>query len=184
MDLDDFEEYLADKPEHERWELIGGRVVKMRVGARWSHHRIVRNIDFSLTGRLRGGNSPCRTFTESFWLKEKFLKLAVFPDVMVHCGPFDRDATSLNDPAVLVEVVSPGSALRDRVEKGPLYLRLPSLKHFVLVDREEARVQLVSRIDARSWTEPQEIVGLGGALALPAIEVELPLAEIYRDVFG
>ena len=33
MDLDDFEEYLADKPEHEKWELIGGRVVKLMVGA-------------------------------------------------------------------------------------------------------------------------------------------------------
>ena len=29
MDLDDFEELLPDKPRDEKWELIGGRVVKM-----------------------------------------------------------------------------------------------------------------------------------------------------------
>lgn len=184
MDLDDFEEYLADKPEHEKWELIGGRVVKMMVGARWSHHRIVRNIDFSVTSRLRERNSPCRTYTESFWLKERFVKLAVFPDVMVHCGPFDRDATSLSDPVVLFEVVSPGSAVRDRVEKGGLYLRLPSLQHFVLVDRDQASLQLVSRLGSRGWTEPQEPAGLDQGLALPGIEVELPVAEIYRDVLA
>lgn len=184
MDLDDFEEYLADKPEHEKWELIGGRVVKMMVGARWTHHRIVRNIDFAVTGRLRERNSPCRTFTESFWLKERFVKLAVFPDVMIHCGPFDREATSLSDPVALFEVVSPGSSLRDRVEKGGLYLRLPSLQHSVLVDRDRPSVELVSRIDARSWTEPETIAGLNEALTLPALNLELPLGEIYRDVIG
>jgi hypothetical protein len=36
MDLDDFEELLADKPRDEKWELIGGRFVRMMVGARWS----------------------------------------------------------------------------------------------------------------------------------------------------
>ena len=35
MSLDDFEERLADKPADEKWELIGGRVVRMMVGARW-----------------------------------------------------------------------------------------------------------------------------------------------------
>lgn len=111
------------------------------------------------------------------------MKLAVFPDVMVHCGPFDRDATSLSDPVVLFEVVSPGSQLRDRVEKGSLYVRLASLQHFVLVDRDSPSIQLASRTAPRSWTEPEDVVGLDKVLALPAIGVELPLAEIYRDVF-
>ena len=118
MDLDDFEEYLADKPEHEKWELIGGRVVKLMVGARWSHHRLVQNINFALTRRFTDRGSPCRTYTKTFWLKERFLRLAVFPDVMVHCGPVDRDTTSVDDPVVLVEVVSPGSVERDHIEKG------------------------------------------------------------------
>src|SRR3954468_19350042 len=104
MDLDDFEEYLADKPEHEKWELIGGRVVKMMVGARWSHHRLVRNIDFALTRRFSESGSSCRTYTETFWLKKRFLHLAVFPDVLVHCGAVERDATSVNDPVALFEV--------------------------------------------------------------------------------
>ena len=34
MALDDFEELLADKPANEKWELLGGRVVRMMVGAR------------------------------------------------------------------------------------------------------------------------------------------------------
>jgi hypothetical protein len=42
MSLDDFEELLPDKPADEKWGLIGGRVVRMMVGARWEHNRITR----------------------------------------------------------------------------------------------------------------------------------------------
>ena len=49
MSLDDFEELLPDKPADEKWELIGGRVVRMMVGARWEHNCIIQN----LANRLR-----------------------------------------------------------------------------------------------------------------------------------
>lgn len=47
MSLDDFEELLPDKPADEKWELLGDRGVRMMVGARWEHNRIV-DIDFEL----------------------------------------------------------------------------------------------------------------------------------------
>ena len=182
MDLDDFEELLADKPRDEKWELIGGRVVRMMVGARWTHHQIVQNINFFVRDQLRRSGSSCRTFTESFWLKQPFLKLAVFPDVMVQCGPPDRDATAIDDPVVLFEVTSPGSEERDRFEKGPLYRGLPSLQHCVLVERDRASVDLLTRHGDRDWLETATIEGLDGVVSLPAIGIELPLHEIYRDV--
>jgi hypothetical protein len=53
MSFDDFEEFLADKPKNERWELVGGRVVKMMVGARWEHNYVVQNLSTALRERLR-----------------------------------------------------------------------------------------------------------------------------------
>ena len=44
MSLDDFEELLADKPADEKWEPLGGRVVRMMAGARWEHNRIDRDV--------------------------------------------------------------------------------------------------------------------------------------------
>ncbi len=44
MSLDDFEELLADKPADEKWELLGGWVMRMMVGARWEHNRISRDV--------------------------------------------------------------------------------------------------------------------------------------------
>ncbi|MEA2860378.1 MAG: hypothetical protein QOC72_2417 [Methylobacteriaceae bacterium] len=182
MDLDDFEEYLADKPENEKWELLGGRVVKMMVGARWEHHFITRNLAFEFDRQLRGRNPPCRVFTETFWLKEKFLRLAAFPDIMVRCGTFDPGEASLSDPVVLVEVVSPGSADRDRGEKLDLYPRLNTLKHYVLIERDTPLVEVLDRQGEREWGPPRLLEGLDAVLELRAIEVSVPLSAIYEDV--
>lgn len=181
MTLEDFEELLADKPEHEKWELIGGRLVRLMVGARWEHHFIVRNITFEATARLRNAGSSCDVFSETFWLKERFMDLAVFPDVMVRCGPrLDPSSIAISDPVVLVEVTGPGSESRDRVEKDILYRRLPSLQHYVIVERDVARVDVTDR-QGEGWTL-RRAEGLSETVALPALGIEMPLAAIYRKV--
>ncbi|MBI1867809.1 MAG: Uma2 family endonuclease [Methylocystis sp.] len=183
MSLDDFEELLADKPADEKWELIGGRVVRMMVGARWEHNRIVANILSTLLAGLRAKGSSCRPFAETFWLKERLIDLACFPDVMVRCGPLPPDATSLDDPVVLIEVVSKGSAQRDRWEKWALYQRLPSLQHYVLVERDQLAVDVFDRIEGGFFERPR-LSAAEETLRLPAIDFDMTLAEIYREVIG
>lgn len=181
MDLDDFEELLADMPSDQRWELIGGRVVKMMVGARWQHNFIIQNVAFGLRERFRAQSSPCRTFTETFFLKSRKLNSAMLPDVIVRRGALDQNATSLDDPKVLVEVVSPGSEGRDRVEKWKVYRRLATLEHYVLIERDEAAVDVFDRA-GEAWASRRTIEGLDATLELPAVQASLPLAEIFRDV--
>lgn len=117
MSFDDFEELLLDKPDNERWELIGGRVIRGRVGARWEHGLIVQNIAFALRSHFKSTGRPCHAFQETFYVKERSLDLAVLPDVVVRCGAIETGATSVSDPVVLVEVLSPGTAARDMFEK-------------------------------------------------------------------
>lgn len=181
MDLDDFEELLADKPDNEKWELIGRRVVKMMVGARWDHNRIAANILTALMTGLRAAGSPCRPFAETFWLKQRFLDLAVFPDIIVQCGPLHREATSTDNPTVLFEIVSPGSEQRDRVEKWALYQRLPSLQHYVLVERKTIAVDVFDRVEG-GWLQRPRIAE--GMVVLAAIDFSLPVAEMYREVLA
>jgi Uma2 family endonuclease len=181
MDLDDFEELLADKPEHEKWELIGGRVVRMMVGARWEHNRIVQNISGHLLASFRTKGSNCRPFAETFFMKRRDFESALLPDVMVRCGPLDRGATSLDDPVVVFEVLSEGSAARDRLEKWAVYQRLASLVHYVLVERDRPAVELRSRVGS-SWSGLRILDGLDAVIDLPAIDMRLPLSVIYEDV--
>ena len=147
MSLDDFEELLADKPADEKWELIGGRVVRMMVGARWEHKRIIQNLTVALMNEFRLRGSDCRPFDETFSLKQRLLDLACFPDVMVRCGPLPPDATSLERP---------GRAHRSRVERlrpsrpmgkmGALS-EAPSLQHYVLVERDHLAVDVIDRVE-------------------------------------
>jgi Uma2 family endonuclease len=182
MALDDFEELLADKPANERWELIGGRVVRMMVGARWEHGRIVQNIAFGLEQRFRASGSSCQAFTETFYMKSRPLEAAMLPDVLVVCGDLEPGATSVDNPTVLFEVLSPGTEGRDRFEKWLVYQQLPSLQHYVLVVRDRPYLEVFDRIDG-AWTG-RPIEGLDAVLALPAIGAELALRDIYRRVFA
>lgn len=183
MSLDDFEELLADKPRNERWELIGGRVVRMMVGARWEHARIVQNIAFALEQGFRRGGSSCQTFTETFFMKSRPLDAAMLPDVMVVCGDIEPGATSVDDPTVLVEVLSPGTEARDRFEKWLVYQQLPSLRHYVLVARDKPYLEVFDRTGP-DWDGYRMIDGLDATLELAAIGAAIPLREIYWRVIA
>ena len=183
MDVDDFEELLADMPSDERWELIGGRVVRMMVGARWQHNVIIQNLAGALRHRFRAQGSDCRTFTETFFMKAPWLKSVTLPDIIVRCGKLADDATSLDDPKVLIEVVSPGSEGRDRVEKWKAYRQLVSLEHYVLIERDHAAIDVFDRA-GDAWALRRTIEGLGSDLSLPAVNVSVPLSEIYEDVLS
>jgi Uma2 family endonuclease len=183
MDLDDFEELLLDKPPDEKWELISGRVVRGMVGARLSHHEIVQNVNFALRTHIRARMLPCRTFTETFWLKQRFLKLAAFPDIMVRCGPMDRNDLSVDDPLILIEVVSPSSEERDRGEKASAYMRLASLKHVCFIDRDRVRIDIFDRNDA-GWLPRPPIEIAEESFALDAIDFSMRVADVYADALA
>ncbi|GLK56740.1 Uma2 family endonuclease [Methylopila capsulata] len=183
MSLDDFEELLADKPAHEKWELIGGRVVRMMVGARWEHARIVQNIARHLGNRLDAAGSRCQVFAETFFMKQAELEAATLPDVMVVCGDLTPGATSTDAPVVLFEVMSAGSEARDRFEKWHVYQRLPSLQHYVLVTRDRPMIEVFDR-EGGVWSGLRLFEGLDGVVKLDALGVELPLADIYRGVLS
>jgi Uma2 family endonuclease len=183
MDFDDFEELPADKPRNERWELIGGRVVRMMVGARWEHAQIVQTVARHLGNRCEDADSPCRVFTETFYLKSRPLDAAMLPDVLVVCGALEPGATSIDSPTVLFEVLSPGTEARDRFAKWRVYQQRPPLQHSVLVARDRPHLEVYDRVDG-IWSGFRVLDGLDAVLDLPAIQVSLPLRTIYRRVLA
>jgi Uma2 family endonuclease len=183
MSLEDFEELLADKPDNEKWELIGGRVVRGMVGARWEDHLIIRNIDLAISNHLHGTGRPCFTFRETFYLKEAKDDLAALPDLMVRCGRLESGATSLNDPVIVVEVVSPGSEARDRMEKRVAYQALPALATYVIVERDRMLVDVYERGN-KGFDSAISLQDAHDRLKLPSIGFEMTLADIYRDIIA
>ncbi len=182
VSLADFEDMLADKPPEEKWELIGGHVYKMTVGAAWEHKQIILNLTLAVNNHLRAKKSPCRGYDESFWLKDQSLNLGVFPDLLVFCGQLLPGQKSIDDPLVLFEVDSKGSQARDRMTKRVAYQRLPTLRELILVERDSIHIDhFVRREDG--WHGAPPLDTLAATLDLPALDLKLPVAEIYRDVF-
>lgn len=183
MSFDDFEELLQDKPEDARWELINGRVIRGMVGARIEHHHIIDNLASAITHHLRATGRPCRVYRETFYLKERKQDLSALPDVMVRCGPIPPGATSIDDPVIVVEIVSPGSEKRDRLEKRVAYQALPSLQTYVLIERDQIFIDVYERT-AAGFVGNAPLQQAADILKLSAIDFEMSVAEVYRDVFS
>jgi Uma2 family endonuclease len=63
------------------------------------------------------------------------------PDAFVLCGePRDRRSIEVDDPVIVVEVMSPSSRDVDTTAKLAEYFRLPSVRHHLVVDSESRSV--------------------------------------------
>jgi Uma2 family endonuclease len=74
-------------------------------------------------------------------------------------------------------VLSPSTEAYDRGEKLAHFKRIPSLDHVVLVAHDAERLEVWTRAPT-GW---RLAVAETGALRLEALDVELAVAEVYRD---
>ena len=175
------EEYLArERSAQTRSELISGEIVAM-ADASARHNALVRNVLFSLTGRLRG--KPCQPYPSDLRIHVPATGLYTYPDVSVVCAPIERhpkDEATIINPRVLIEVLSTATEAHDRGAKFAHYRSIASLQTYVMVVSTEPRVEVYERVE-RKW-ELDEIRGEDAIVTLPAIDVAFPLREIYLDL--
>lgn len=181
------EEYFAlDTAAETRLELLDGEVFAM-AGASPSHNDITLNVSAFLHGRLRGGACRVRSGDQRVYVPAR--SGYVYPDVVVGCGTLHyRPATNppaLLNPVVVVEVLSDSTSTHDFTRKFRAYQSIPGLRHYLLLDSRQVSALLYSReVGSLGWnvtTYDQ----LTDVLPLPALGVELPLAEVYASVvFG
>ena len=83
-------------------------------------------------------------------------------------------------PSVVVfEVLSPSTARDDRIVKAREYQATPSVQRYVLLEQDGVSATVYAR-SGETWTH--EILVADSILALPEIEVELPLADLYEGI--
>lgn len=162
----------------ERYELVGGLPLKMMVGVRNVHDRVVVNVLIAAGNRLRG--KPCKPFTGESSI-ETLPGQIRRPDVGVDCGPFDPNGYKASEPRMVLEVLSPGTRDFDTFEKLAEYKAVETLDHIVFVDPDCAEVVHWTRGSDRRW-ERAVIDDLDGMLDLADLGVTLPLREIYDGV--
>jgi Uma2 family endonuclease len=167
--VDDFLAFEAE--EIERYEFVDG-VVRMMTGASAAHSAIKGNVFAELRAAIRSG--PCRVDVDD--LKVVTETAVMYPDVLVMCRPLAPEDDRVPDPTVVVEVLSPTTQRHDRIAKWREYQKISSLRHFVLVEQAERRVEVYSRTETgwalASVEPPQDTVvlqSIGASLSLEAI---------------
>lgn len=110
----------------------------------------------------------------------------VYPDATVVCGqpqfdPQDPNRTTIINPRVIFEVLSESTEAYDRGAKFTRYREIESLEEFVLVSQDRPLVEAYTRQSGGTWLL-EASSGVDVVAALRALQISLPLSEIYADI--
>lgn len=163
--------------QDERYELVDGEVVMM-AGAGRRHDAIVVNLTAALHAQTRNG--PCQTFTGDTYVVTS-PSTRRMPDLGVDCGKPDEDSLVADQPALLVEVLSPTTGGFDVTVKLAEYQALPCLDHILFIDTDSPNVHLYSRDADGAWTDVV-LKGLDAIVRLEKLNVTLDLRDVYAGL--
>jgi Uma2 family endonuclease len=155
-------------------ELDNG-VIRMMAGGAARHAEVQGNVFAWLHRNLRG--SGCRPYGPDMATRTNDLSIR-YPDVSVFChGRDDRgQEKSFDDPRVLIEVLSAGTARTDLRVKLEEYRALDSVDTILFIDIALERVRVVQRTAAHGWSD----VAHDAAFDVPFRSLGLTIPRDFR----
>ena len=175
------DEYLEfENSADTKHEYVAGRLYAM-VGVSEPHVRITGNLHAALHTHLRG--RPCRAYLEGFKLNFKagHDDFFYYPDLMVKCGREGITTYYLQEPKLVIEVLSPSTERIDRREKALNYRQIATLEEYVLVAPDQPYIEFQRRAD--DW-RPTFATSLDSVATFRSIDLSLSLRQIYEDMPG
>lgn len=170
------DEYLAwSEGQPGRYELVDGEVCA-QASERAAHAEMKFSIVRALDAAIRAGGLPCRALPDG--MAVRIDDATVYePDALVYCGPkLDPSALLVENPVIVVEVLSPSTGRNDAARKLAGYFRLPSLVHYLIIDPDQPLI--VHHARGRGADIITHIVR-DGVLPLDPPGVRLTLADLY-----
>jgi Uma2 family endonuclease len=162
-----------------KYEYSNGRIYAMS-GGTFNHAQIAVNLVATLKGHLRG--KVCRVAHSDM----KVLPLgkenpSYFPDITVTCNldDYKGDSTAIRSLRLVVEVLSPSTAARDRGEKLRVYQSCYSVEEYVMISTHHQEIEVYHREDTNKWTLTRYTHG--HVVTLASIEFTIPVTDIYED---
>jgi Uma2 family endonuclease len=170
----------------ERYELIDGEAFAMSPAPNRRHQEVVFGLARQLADALDGG--PCKVYLGPFDVRlprglerDGDVDTVVQPDISVICDQKKLDdAGCRGAPDVIVEVVSPATAARDRVIKRDLY-QLHGVGEYWLIDPER-RMLTIYRREAGSASFDKAIEArAAGKTKLERLDVLVDFERLFSD---
>jgi Uma2 family endonuclease len=149
-----------------RYELLEGTPVALRLGVR---------IETALPAR-----PPCIAQSEPGIARSDRDDTCYIADLAVTCAPPERGQQLLQDPLLIVEILSPGTALYDRQTKVADYRRMPSVAEILLIDSVSVFAEMLGRDGDRWITEV--VHGREATLSLTSIGLTVAMSDLYDEI--
>jgi Uma2 family endonuclease len=176
----EIENYLAFERESlTKNEFLFQSIIPM-AGASFEHNLLAMNLSAMIWFHLRKSSkivfqNDMRTYNA---INQSFM----YPDIVVSNGkPIfreDEKMDNLMNPVMIIEVLSPSTAVYDKTDKFIACKTIPSLQEYVLISTDTPEIEIYRRENEEHWTlikerEPSNKVRLN------AIDFEFELGEIY-----
>ena len=160
----------------------GGGPSAMAGGGK-DHNLVSLNVYRSIWSHFRG--QPCRVYVADVKVMAADNSAFFYPDVLVTCSEADlASPVVVNEPMLIVEVLSPSTELFDRREKFNAYQRFMSLEAYVLVSPEQRTIEVFTRSDGWRRTAQTEAVRLmhDEVIDLGSCDLRLCAADAFADL--
>jgi Uma2 family endonuclease len=174
-----YEEYLAYELHSElKHEFDEGEIFAMAGGSP-RHSALASRISAALENTRPPG---CTAFQSDMRIRVLATGRATYPDASMVCGPIELDpadgsGTTITNPTLLVEVLSPSTEEVDRVSKWRDYQLIPSLQEYVLVG-QDSRVEIYRRLTSERW----EYLDVREGVVKLASGATLDLSNLYQSL--
>jgi Uma2 family endonuclease len=169
------EEYLEfERKSEERHEYVDGHVLAM-AGEKRTHNKIGRRFVRLLEEIAEA--KKCEVVFENVKIRTRGTRYR-YPDFAVSCDPGD-DPYFLENPCLIVEVLSSSTEHTDYGKKFNEYTGLPSLQRYVLVSSDEKFILVYKRV-GEDWIAKS--LEQDGEFDVPCLDVTLSLEQIYQGI--
>ena len=176
------DEYLKFERKSEvKHGYFAGEIFAMS-GAKRNHNKIVGNLSGLVWQHLK--EKDCEFYPTDMRVFVPATGLYTYPDLVVVCGePKFQDEVfdTLLNPILLIEVLSDSTEGYDRGKKFQHYRSIESLREYVLVSQDEARIEKYVKQGDGFWVL-SEAVGLESEIEFSSIECRIALSEVYDKI--
>ena len=160
----------------EVWEFFRG-VPKLRAPGSKARTVIKGNVALMLGDAL--DRSACHVLVSGAIIEVAGSSL--IPDVVVTRAPLDFSTPRVDEPLIIVEILSPSNQNDDMGRKLSLYLEIPSLRHYLVIHQDRRQIVHHQRRDDLGGVFLTDMAP-ADPLRLEPPGIEVALAAIYEGV--
>ncbi|MEO8714267.1 MAG: Uma2 family endonuclease [Acetobacteraceae bacterium] len=176
MTVDEFLNW--ESGDGSRWQLVDGEPRCMAPANR-THGSIQTRLSQLLSNHLEDQGGSCAVVTAPGVVPHMFSKYNMrVPDLAVTCSPYEIEESSLNDPVLIIEILSPSNPA-DTWANVWTYTTIPSLREVLVVRTDVIACELLRRRSDNTWPSAPEAI-TSGDIVLESADFRVPLIDIYR----